>query len=137
MTVQKIFDMAVHLMDEQNESTGATETVDTEEYKYRTISILNGVIPALRPYSEKPWKDRTAAILYAEDYKNPRFNQEIPLDDTLCASLLPLYLAAMLLSGEDEDRSALFMNRYERVFLDIRNKLPAEFESITPIYGLF
>lgn len=137
MTVQKIFDMAIHLMDEQNESTGATETVDTEEYKFRTISVLNGVIPALRPYSEKPWKDRTAAILYVEDYKNPRFNQDIPLDDTLCLALLPLYLAAMLLSGENEELSALFMNRYERAFLDLRNKLPAEFEPITPVYGLF
>lgn len=137
MTVQKIFDMAIHLMDEQNESTGATETVDTEEYKFRTISVLNGVIPALRPYSEMPWKDRTAAILYVEDYKNPRFDQDIPLDDTLCLALLPLYLAGMLLSGENEDLSTLFLNRYERAFLDLRNKLPAEFEPITPVYGLF
>lgn len=136
-TVKKIYDMAIHLMDEQSESSGATETVDTEEYKFRTISILNGVIPALRPYSEKPWKDRTAAILYAADYKNPQFDQEIPLDDTLCFALLPLYLAGMLLSSENEDLSALFMNRYDRAFLDLRNKLPAEFEPIKPVYGLF
>lgn len=137
MKVQQVFDMAIHLMDEQNETTGETETVDTEEYKFRTISILNGVIPALRPYSEQPWKDRTAAILYAGDHKNPKFDQDVPLDDTLCFSLLPLYLAGMLLSGENEELSALFLNRYDRAFLDLRSKLPAEFETITPAYGLF
>lgn len=137
-TVQQIFDMAIHLMDEQNESTGETETVDTQEYRFRTISILNGVIPALTPYSEKPWNGREAAILNGVNKKNPRFDQEIPrLDDTLCFALLPLYLAGMLLSGENEELSALFMNRYERTFLDLRNKVPAEFESIEPVYGLF
>lgn len=52
MTVQQVFDMAIHIVDEQSESTGATITVDTEEYKFRTISILNAVIPRLFPYSE-------------------------------------------------------------------------------------
>ena len=37
VSVQQVFDMAIHLMDEQSESTGATETVDTQEYKFRTI----------------------------------------------------------------------------------------------------
>jgi hypothetical protein len=129
--------MAIHLMDEQNEQSGETSTVDTQEYKFRTISILNSVIPALAPYSEKPWKDRTAAILYAKDYKNPRFNQDIPLDDTLCYAVLPYYLAAQLLSGENEELAAWFMSRYREVFLDLRSKVPAEFESIQPVYGLF
>ena len=43
VSVQQVFDMAIHLMDEQNESTGATVTVDTQEYKFRTISILNSI----------------------------------------------------------------------------------------------
>ena len=37
-----VFDSAIHLMDEQNEMNGETRTVDTEEYRYRTLSILNG-----------------------------------------------------------------------------------------------
>ena len=51
VTVQEIFDMAIHLMDEQRETDGSTVTVDTSEYKYRTISILNTVIPRVFNYS--------------------------------------------------------------------------------------
>ena len=51
VTVQQVFDTAIHLMDEQNESNGGTQTVDTDEYRFRTISILNTAIPALYPYS--------------------------------------------------------------------------------------
>lgn len=137
-TVQQIFDMAIHLMDEQNESTGETVTVDTNEYKFRTISILNSVLPALAPYSEKHWNGREAAILYGGNYKNPRFDQEIPrLDDTLCFAVLPYYLAAQLLAGENEELAAWFMSRYREAFLDLRHKTPAEFEPIKPVYGLF
>lgn len=137
-TVQQIFDMAIHLMDEQNESTGETTTVDTQEYKFRTISILNSVIPALAPYSEKPWKGRDAAILYAGNRKNPRFEQTIPsLDDTLCFAVLPYYLAGQLLAGENEELASWFMSRYREVFFDLRSKVPAEFETIKPVYGLF
>ena len=51
-TVQEVFDAAIHLMDEQNESSGATETQDTTPYKVRTINILNVIIPSLYPYSD-------------------------------------------------------------------------------------
>lgn len=141
VTVQQVFDMAIHLMDEQNESTGATVTVDTTEYKSRTISILNSVIPALYPYSgdyEAGASGRPVpAILAWNDYKNPDFTQAIALDDTLCLSLLPYYLAAQLLSAENEVLSAWFMNRYRETFNDLRNKVPAEFERISTPYGLF
>lgn len=133
-TVQQVFDMAIHLMDEQNESTGSTSTVDTNEYKYRTISILNSVIPALYPYSgnyEPGDAGRPAPeILVWNDYKNPDFTQQIGLDDTLCLAVLPYYLAAQLLSGENEALAAWFMNRYREAFADLRNKLPADFEKI-------
>lgn len=137
MTVQEIYDMAIHLMDEQNESSGETETTDTQEYKFRTISILNSVIPALAPYSEKAGPGRSVALLYPGSYKNPRFEQNIPLDDTLSCALLPYYLAAHLLTSENEDLAAWFMARYREMFLDLRHKVPAEFESIQPAYGLF
>jgi hypothetical protein len=79
--VQEIFDMAIHLMDEQSENSGVTVTVDTQEYKYRTISILNSVIPAIQVYSSD--YDRTgfgrptANILIADNPSNPDFNQKI------------------------------------------------------------
>ena len=141
VTVQQVFDMAIHLMDEQNETTGATGTVDTQEYKYRTISILNSVIPALYPFSGN-YKAGTSgrpspAPLFADDYKNPDFDQTIPLDDTLGLSVLPYFLAAQLLSAENEMLAAWFMNRYREAFNDLRNRIPAEFERITVSYGGF
>lgn len=141
MTVQKVFDMAIHLMDEQNESTGQTATTDTEEYKFRTISILNTVIQALYPYSgnyDNSVQGRPfAKLLELEDFKNPDFSQQIDLDEPLCASLLPYYLAAQLLSGENEDLASWFMARYRDIFMDIRGKIPASFERIGAPYGLF
>jgi hypothetical protein len=136
-TVQEIYDMAIHLMDEQNEDSGETTTQDTAEYKFRTISILNTVIPALAPYSENWGGKNGVAILYPGSYANPNMDQDIPLDDTLSYAVLPLYLAGMLLSSENEELSAMFMNRYTNAFFDLRSKQAAVFEPITPAYGLF
>ncbi len=137
-TVQEIFDMAVDLMDEQDENSGETSTQDTQEYKFRTISILNTAIPALAPYSERKWEGRNGvAMLYPGSRNNPAMEQDVPLDDTICYALLPLYLAGMLLIGEDDDRAAALMNRYNTAFYDLRNKKLGEFERIEPVYGLF
>jgi len=138
-TVQDIFDMAMDLMDEQDETTGSTETVDTKEYKLRTISILNAAIPALYPYSSN--FDRTAPgrpaapPLDAFDRKNPDFTQEIPLDDALCRGLLPFYLASLLRSSEDTEFSMRMMTEYNNAFTLLRDKIPAEFEPIVSPYG--
>lgn len=141
VTVQQIFDMAIHLMDEQNESNGNTITVDTSEYKSRTISILNSVIPALYPYSgdfDPGTSGRPVPqILEWGNYQNPDFAQTVALDDTLCLSVLPYYLAAQLLSAENETLAAWFMNRYRETFNDLRNRIPADFERISTPYGLF
>lgn len=140
-TVQQIFDMAIHLMDEQSESNGATGTVDTNEYKFRTVSILNSVIPRLYAYSSTyvdKGKGRSAPRqLTAESYADPDFEQTIPLDDVLSLSLLPYYLAAQLLSAENESLSAWFMNQYRENFADLRNKSLADFEAISTPYGGF
>jgi hypothetical protein len=141
VTVQQIFDMAIHLMDEQNEATGVTVTQDTQEYKYRTVSILNSVIPSLYPYSGN--YDNTAPgrpmcpMLQQGSYDKPNFKQAIPLDDTLSLALLPYFLAAQLLSSENDELAAWFMTRYRETLYDIRSKIPAEFEKISTPYGLF
>jgi hypothetical protein len=140
-TVQQIFDMAIHLMDEQSETNGSTGTVDTNEYRYRTISILNTVIPRLYPYSSTyvdKGKGRTAPRqLSADDHASPDFEQSIPLDDVLSMSLLPYYLAAQLLSAENEVLSAWFMNMYRENLADVRGKSLSDFESIPMPYGGF
>lgn len=141
VTVQQVFDMAIHLMDEQNETTGVTETVDTKEYKFRTISILNSVIGALYPFSgtyEPAESGRpTPAPLLVDKYNAPDFQQTIALDDVLSMTVLPYYLAAQLLSAENEALAAWFMNRYREAFNDLRNRVPAEFERIPTPYGTF
>ena len=141
VTVQQVFDTAIHLMDEQNESNGSTVTVDTNEYKFRTISILNSVIPALYPFSgnfKMSVSGRpNAQQLYYDDYKNPDFEQPVPLDDSLSLAVLPYYLAAQLMSAENETLAAWFMNRYREAFNDLRNRIPADFEKIPTPYGLF
>lgn len=140
VTVQQIFDAAIDLMDEQDESTGATKTRDTREYEVRTISILNAAIPAIHPYSSnysaefgRP-KNKT---LYADDRNNPDFEQAIPLDDALCWALLPFWLASLLRSGEDTEFSMRMMTEYNNALASIRDLVPAEFEAISTPYGLF
>ena len=141
VTVQQIFDQAIHLMDEQNEQNGATVTVDTQEYKSRTISILNTAIPRLYPYSSN--YDRTAVgrpaamILKNDDHANPDFTQNIMLDDDLCIGLLPFYLAAQLLSAENEDLAAWFITQYRECLSDYKRNIPAVFEQISSPYGAF
>lgn len=141
VTVQQVFDMAIHIIDEQNETNGATVTVDTNEYKYRTISVLNSVIPRLYPYSgtyKQTAGGRPApSQLYVDNYKDPDFEQTIPLDDVLSLSVLPYYLAAQLISAENTELANWCMNIYNNHFADLRDKVPAAFEPITTPYGLF
>lgn len=142
ITAQQVFDMAIHLMDEQAETTGSTGTTDTQEYKYRTISILNTVLPQLYPYSDTC--DRTGigrpvcpVLEIPKDYNKPDLTQQIPLDETLALGVLPYALAAHLLSGENETLSAWFLARYTQAFGDLRSKIPGTFEPIAAPYGLF
>lgn len=141
VTVQEVFDMAIDLMDEQDENSGSTDTVDTKEYMLRTISILNAGIAALYPYSstfDKNQDGRPAAVpLIADSRKTPDFTQVIPLDDALCRGLLPFYLASLLKTVEDTEFSVRMMTEYNNALIAIRDKIPAEFEDIVPAYGLF
>ena len=139
--VQEVFDIAIHLMDEQNETNGQTVTSDTNEYKVRTISILNAIIPSLYPYSDNydtdvPGRPIVHPLL-VDNYAQPDFTQLIPLDDTLSRGVLPYGLAAHLLAGENEELSAWMMQRFNMAFADLRNKIPGEWEPINLPYGTF
>ena len=141
VTVQQVYDIAIHLMDEQDENSGATSTIDTAEYKLRTISILNSIIPSLYAYSgtyKQPTSGRGAPRkLSADSYSAPDFEQSVPLDDVLSLSVLPYYLAAHLLSSENEELAAWMKNQGRETLNDIRNKVPASFEAISMPYGGF
>ena len=141
VTVQEIYDAAIDLMDEQDETTGATSTRDTREYELRTISILNIALPTLLPYSSNcdrslPGRP-TPAPLLADNRREPDFTQEIPLDDALCWALLPFWLSSLLMSSEDTEFSMRMMTEYNNALASIRNLVPVEFEAISTPYGLF
>ena len=127
-----VFDRAIHLMDEQNESTGATQTADTKEYRLRTLSILNVLRGELFPYSDTyDSEDGKRAICpVIVDFEHP-----IGLDDYLCQSVLPYGLAAHLLLGENDKMASFFNQRYEEEKAIASRTLPAEWESIEPYYG--
>lgn len=127
-TVQAIYDKAIYLIDAQNDSTGATVTGDTTEYRARTIGILNTLIDEVYPASD------TFAI--GEDGKRPAldditaFTDELDLDARILRDVLPYGLAARLLTEEDPMRSNFFEQIYEQNLALARNSAPANFESI-------
>lgn len=142
ITVQQVFDTAIHLMDEQSETDGRTLTQDTQEYKYRTLSILNAAMISLYPYSDTAYMPATGRpicpqLYLPENYREPDFTQTIPLDDALALGVLPYALASHLLAGENEELAAWFRTQYMQVFSDLRNKVPGEFKPIEAPYGYF
>ena len=127
-TANWVFDRAIHLMDEQNETNGKTRTQDTKEYEFRTLSILNVLRNELYPYSDT-YEART-------DGRRPvcveltSMEQPIDLDDALCQSVLPYGLAAHLLLGENDTMASFFNQRYAEMLNELRSRSTAEWEDI-------
>lgn len=141
VTAQQVYDIAIHLMDEQDETTGATATSDTTEYKLRTLSILNSLIAFLYPYSgdyAATGAGRPSPMwLLQFDHEDPDMEQSIPLDDSLSYGVLPYFLAAQLLSVENESLASWMRNQGTVALNELRNKVPAQFEPIESPYGGF
>lgn len=126
---QWVFDKAIHLMDEQDERTGETLTEDTQEYKNRTLSIVNVLRNDLYPMSDN--------YTLSENGRRPvlpmlvDFEQEIGLDDVIAQSILPYGLAAHLLLGEDNSKAEFFNQKYEELKASLGTKRMAVWEDIT------
>ena len=128
-----VFDKAIHLMDEQNELNGETRTVDTREYQYRTLSILNVLRNELYPFSDtfeagKNGKRVIPPLLTS-------FDQPIDLDDAIAQSVLPYGLAAHLLLGENDAMASFFNQRYDELKYTIGARKPAVWEDIPSPFG--
>ena len=134
VTVQQIFDIAIHLMDSQNESTGSTNTADTKEYNLRTVSLRNNNLDE--------------AVLYSDNYREavktgrrpicPKVTSmadEVQLDDAICYGPLPNLLAGLLLLEEDPSRANFFMQRYDELLKKFRDSLPAVESTVENLYG--
>lgn len=128
-----VFSRAIHLMDEQNESTGETKTADTKEYRLRTLSILNILRNELYPYSDtyEPSTGRKRPVCQMI----ATFEEDIGIDDVLAQSILPYGLAAHLLLGENDALASFFNQRYTELINTLAAKAPSEWESIEPAYG--
>lgn len=132
-TAQRVFDIAMGLMDEVNESTGNTDTSDTREYKVRTLLILNALRGELFPYSdtfsiEEPGKRPILAVI--QDFRDV-----IGMDDFVCQSVMPYGLAAHLLLDENPSAASFFMQRYEELKANLAKGFPSASEAIEDVYG--
>lgn len=132
-TANWVFDRAIHLMDEQNETNGKTRTQDTKEYEYRTLSILNVLRNELYPYSDtyearSDWKRAVPPELTS-------LEQPIDLDDALCQSVMPYGLAAHLLLGENDSMASFFNQRYMELLNQLKSRATAVWEDIPFNFG--
>lgn len=126
--VKWVFDKAIHLMDEQDEDSGKTETDDTEEYRLRTLSILNVLRSDLYPLS--------SGYGVSENGMRPvppmltGFEDEIGLDDAICQGIMPYGLAAHLLLGEDNTKASFFNQTCEELKAAYSRRSAAVWEDI-------
>lgn len=132
-TAQWVFERAMALMDELNESTGSADTADTKEYKNRTLSILNILQAECYPASDtyqvtQPGKRPVLPPL-------TDLSQNIGLDDGICQGVLPYGLAAHLLVDENPATASYFNQRYEELLSNMKVGLPALSENIEDLYG--
>lgn len=132
-TAQWVFEKAMHLMDEANESTGAADTNDTKEYKNRTLPILNILRVECFPAS-----DTYEVVTPGKRPICPEimdFDSGIGLDDGICQGVLPYGLAAHLLLDENPTVASYFQQRYEEALAAARRGLPTGSEDIISLYG--
>lgn len=132
-TAQDVFDQAMALIDEVNESSGATDTADTREYKLRTLFILNTLRGELYTYSDtyvSPEDNTRAISAIIRDFETP-----IDLDDYICQTIMPYGLAAHLMLDENPSAAGFFNGRYDELKAGLARGLSKVSEDIKDIYG--
>lgn len=132
--VQEIFDIAIRLMDAQNESTGSTDTADTKEYNLRTVSLLNSVLDKAYPYSDN-YREAVTGGKRPICPKVTSMTDEVQLDEAICTAALPYALAGLLLLEEDPTRANFFMQMFEEMLEQCRKGLPAVESTVEDVYG--
>lgn len=132
-TVQDVFDIAIRLMDAQNESTGSTETADTKEYQLRAPSLLNSILDRAYPASDN-WPEPTGG-------KRPicpkveAMTDVIDLDERICSGILPYGLAGLLLTEENPVLANFFWQTFLEQLEEAKRGVPSGIDSIEDVYG--
>lgn len=131
-TAMDIFERAMHLSDNGDESTGKVDTQDNREYKLRTVAIINTIINEVYPYSD---------TCVSEKGKRPAhpfltsMDDEIDLDN-YCVEVLAHGLAAKLFTDENGTLANYYQQEYERRLGELkRGGIPSEAESIEDVYS--
>ena len=134
-TVQEVFDIAIRLMDAQNEFTGSTDSADTKEYRLRTPSLLNSILDRAYPASD--------TYPEAEDGKRPvcpkvaEMTDEIGLDERLSTGVLPYGLAGLLLTEENPSLANFFWQTFLEQLEEARQGLSTGWGSVEDCYGFY
>lgn len=132
-SVKEIFDIAIHLIDAQNESSGVTETSDTKEYLLRTPNLLNSLLNRAYPYSD------TYVPVAEKRPVHPLVKistDMIEMDDYICLTVLPYGLAALLVNPEGDGGIASFLwQMFEEGLETAKRNLPSCIQPIENAYG--
>lgn len=135
ITGMDVFLRAITMMDELSDE-GKYKYEDTEEYRLRTLAILNVLQQELYPFSDtyrknSEWESgRRPVAAQLEDLYS-----EIDLDDYCAGTVLPYGLAAHLLMAEDPSSANFCQQRYDELKASLQRGMPAESEDITDLYG--
>jgi len=132
-TAQGVFELAIHLMDEQHRHTGAADFADTAPYKNRTLAILNVLLSECLPCSDTFAVPAAGGRPVCPEITG--FDTPIPLDDGICRGVLPYGLAAHLLLDEHNGLAAYFSDRYRERLAALNHTLPRAFVPIEEVYG--
>lgn len=132
-TVQTVFDIAIRLMDAQNESTGSTETADTKEYRLRTPSLLNSILDRAYPASDN--YPQSAGGVRPICPKVTAMTDEIDLDERICTGILPYGLAGLLLTEENRVLSNFFWQTFLEQLEEAKRGVPSGIDSVEDAYG--
>ena len=129
--VSAVIDAAMSIMDALSDS-GEAETADTQEYKNRTLPIMNVLISECYPYSDS--KDLTkpdSAWRAVTEFDDSLYK----IDDTIALGIMPYGLAANLLVDANPFAASFYQARYEELLRGKALRVRASVEDIDDIYG--
>ena len=129
--VSDVFDAAMSIMDELSDS-GKPQTTDTDEYKSRTVSIINTLIAELYPFSETKKAGKTASGWRPVEEFDDTISE---IDNTLALGAMPYGLASALLTDENPEASDRFKRRYNEIVTMHKANAQCSMGAVEDVYG--
>jgi hypothetical protein len=131
-TAQDVFDKAMAIMDEIDES-GGTVNDDTLEYRNRALFIINTLQGEIYRYSDTYTATAGVRSVCPE---TEELDDALGVDDFLARSVLPYGLAAHFLATDGESALASFcLARYQMLLAQHGSAIPEVSEDIEDVYG--